>query len=92
MGMPQEITEKTGLKSELGIVSAISIVVGVVLGAGVLAFVAVVNSISVRAAGKVQMVATACKLVPIALLTIFGLWMGNGKVLSATSGVSAATT
>ena len=44
------------------------------------------------AAGKVQMAATACKLVPIALLTIFGLWMGNGKVLSAPSGVSAATT
>ena len=198
MGMPQEASEKTGLKSELGIVSAISIVVGVVLGAGafmkppavlgaagdsstallawilgglfsaaggltlcelgamfprtggvyvyleevfgertaflygwmivflfgpatvgaltgyfssvfclifeipspytpvvgagVLSFVAIVNSISVRAAGKVQMVATACKLVPIALLTIFGLWMGNGKVLSASSGVSAATT
>jgi len=198
MGMPPEATEKTGLKSELGLVSAISIVVGVVLGAGafmkppavlgaagdsstalmawilgglfsaaggltlcelgamfprtggvyvyleevfgertsflygwmivflfgpatvgaltgyfssvfclifeipspytpvvgagVLAFVAVVNSISVKAAGKVQMVATACKLVPIALLTIFGLWMGNGKVLSASSGVSAVTT
>jgi len=198
MSMPQETTEKTGLKSELGIVSAISIVVGVVLGAGafmkppavlgaagdsstallawilgglfsaaggltlcelgamfprtggvyvyleevfgeriaflygwmivflfgpatvgaltgyfssvfclifeipspytpvvgagVLAFVAVVNSISVKAAGKVQLVATACKLAPIALLTFFGLWKGNGQVLSASSGVSAATT
>ena len=63
-----------------------------VVGAGVLAFVAIVNSISVKAAGKVQMAATACKLIPIALLTGFGLWKGNGQVLSASSGVSAATT
>lgn len=63
-----------------------------VVGAAVLCFVAVVNSISVKAAGRVQMAATACKLVPIALLTIFGLLKGNGQVLSVSSGVNAAAT
>lgn len=61
-----------------------------VVGATSLAFVAVVNSISVRAAGRVQMLATACKLVPIILLVTFGLWKGNGQVLFMSSGNSAA--
>jgi len=34
MSMPPDTTGKAGLKSELGLISAISIVVGVVLGAG----------------------------------------------------------
>lgn len=61
-----------------------------VVGAAVLCFVAIVNSISVKAAGSVQMAATACKLIPIALLTIFGLWKGNGQVLAMSSGGGAA--
>ena len=56
-----------------------------VVGAGALAFVAVVNSISVRAAGTVQMAATVCKLAPIILLAVFGLWKGNGQVLAMQS-------
>lgn len=61
-----------------------------VVGAAVLCFVAIVNSVSVKAAGRVQMAATVCKLVPIALLTIFGLWKGNGQVLAMSSGTGAA--
>ena len=62
-----------------------------VVGAAVLCFVAVINSISVKAAGRLQMAATACKLVPIALLTVFGLWKGNGQVLAMSSGVGASS-
>ena len=63
-----------------------------VVSGGVLAFVTFVNSISVTAAGRVQMIATACKLVPILLLVVFGLWKGNGQVLGMTcAGAGAAT-
>lgn len=61
-----------------------------VVAAGVLAFVLMVNSINVRTAGKLQTVATFCKLIPIALLTFFGLWQGNGQVLGMTAGVKTA--
>ena len=61
-----------------------------VVAAGVLAFVLMVNSINVRAAGKLQTVATFCKLIPIALLAVFGLWQGNGQVLGVTAGVKTA--
>ena len=63
-----------------------------VVAAGALAFVAVVNSISVKAAGKVQMVATVCKLAPIILLAVFGLWKGNGQVLAMQSVPDGAVT
>ena len=59
-----------------------------VVGAGVLAFVTFVNSISVAAAGRVQMIATACKLIPIVLLVVFGLWKGNGQVLGMSAGAA----
>ncbi|HWR38812.1 MAG TPA: amino acid permease [Patescibacteria group bacterium] len=61
-----------------------------VVSAGVLAFVTFVNSISVTAAGRVQMVATACKLIPIVLLVVFGLWKGNGQVLGMSAGTAGA--
>ncbi|MFP5213075.1 MAG: amino acid permease [Acidobacteriota bacterium] len=48
----------------------------------VLAFVLFVNSIGVKQAGYLQMLATFSKLVPILLLTVFGLWKGNGGVLN----------
>ncbi|HQI35221.1 MAG TPA: amino acid permease [Syntrophales bacterium] len=63
-----------------------------VVAAGVLSFVAVVNCISVKTAGRVQTLATACKLIPIVLLTIFGIWKGNGQILAVTSTVGAAAT
>ena len=61
-----------------------------VVAAGVLAFVLIVNSINVRAAGKLQTAATFCKLIPIALLAGFGLWQGNGQVMGVTAGVKTA--
>ena len=61
-----------------------------VVAAGVLAFVLMVNSINVRAAGRLQTLATFCKLIPIALLAIFGLWQGNGQVMGVTAGVKTA--
>lgn len=60
-----------------------------VVAAAVLAFVTIVNSISVQAAGKVQTLATVCKLFPIVLLVVFGLWQGNGQVLFMSSGQQA---
>jgi len=64
-----------------------------VVAATALAFVTFVNSVSVKAAGRVQLIATGCKLLPIALLIFFGLWKGNGQVLymhSTPEGVTAS--
>ena len=55
-----------------------------------MAFVLFVNSISVKQAGHLQVVATFCKLIPIILLAVFGLWKGNGHVLSVPTYTTAA--
>ena len=55
---------------------------------GVIAFVLFVNSVSVKAAGGLQTLATVCKLTPVALLVIFGLWQGNGQILSVAENAS----
>lgn len=59
-----------------------------VVGAGALGFIACVNSIGVKEAGYLQTLATFCKLIPIILLTVFGLFKGNGQVavFSASGG------
>jgi hypothetical protein len=58
-----------------------------------LGFVAFVNSVGVKEAGYLQTVATVCKLIPIILLTAFGLFKGNGQVaLFSASGGAIATT
>lgn len=63
------------------------------VGAGALAFITFVNSISVRASGYLQTTATFCKLIPVLLLTIFGLLKGNGQVaLFSASGTGVAST
>lgn len=63
------------------------------VGAGALAFITFVNSISVKASGYLQTIATFCKLVPVLLLTIFGLLYGNGQVaLFSASGSGIAST
>lgn len=61
-----------------------------VVGAAVLAFVTFINCIGVKEAGYLQAVATFCKLIPIILLTIFGLWKGNGQVLFMATGSSVS--
>lgn len=53
-------------------------------------FLAGVNSLGAKYGGAIQSVATAGKLIPIALIAIFGLWKGNGQVLNMTSGVGHA--
>lgn len=50
------------------------------VSAGVLGFIALINAIGVKEAGYLQTFATICKLIPILLLAIFGLWKGNGQV------------
>jgi len=59
-----------------------------VVGFSVLLFVLFVNSIGVKEAGYLQMAATMCKLVPVVLLTIFGLWKGNGQIFNMPIGDS----
>ncbi|MDR3565453.1 MAG: amino acid permease [Negativicutes bacterium] len=51
-------------------------------------FLAVVNSLGTKYGGMIQSIATAAKLIPIGLIAVFGLFMGNGQVLGMTSGVS----
>lgn len=66
---------------------------GGVVGAAALAFIAIVNSVGVKEAGYLQTLATFCKLIPIILLTLFGLFKGNGQVaLVSASGGGIATT
>lgn len=50
------------------------------VSAGVLGFIAFINAIGVKQAGYLQTLATVCKLIPILLLAVFGLWKGNGQV------------
>ncbi len=62
------------------------------VSAGVLGFIALINAIGVKEAGYLQTFATICKLIPILLLAIFGLWKGNGQVaLLGASGQSIET-
>ncbi|HWJ02802.1 MAG TPA: amino acid permease [Verrucomicrobiae bacterium] len=51
-------------------------------------FLAVVNSLGNKYGGFIQSVSTAGKLIPIALIAIFGLLKGNGQILNMASGVS----
>jgi len=64
-----------------------------VVGAAALAFITFINSIGVKESGYLQTVATFCKLIPVILLTVFGLWKGNGQVavFSASGGGVAST-
>ncbi|WP_392564062.1 amino acid permease [Orbus wheelerorum] len=51
-----------------------------VVSIAVLGFIAFVNAIGVKEAAYLQTIATVCKLIPILLLTVFGLFKGNGQV------------
>lgn len=62
-----------------------------VVGLAALAFVVFVNAVGVKQAGYLQVAATFCKLIPIILLAVFGLWKGNGNVLSIATHTKAAT-
>lgn len=58
------------------------------VGLGAVVFLGTVNSIGTKYGGWVQMISTLGKLIPIALIIIFGLWKGNNNVLGMASGVT----
>ena len=45
----------------------------------VIALLVLVNCLGSRAAGGAQVVATVCKLIPLVLLIVFGLWKGTSQ-------------
>jgi APA family basic amino acid/polyamine antiporter len=51
---------------------------------------ATVNSIRAKYGGVIQTVATAAKLIPIALIAVFGLFKGNSQIIGMSSGVGHA--
>ncbi|HZW83370.1 MAG TPA: amino acid permease [Candidatus Deferrimicrobium sp.] len=59
------------------------------LGIITIILLATINSLGTKYGGIIQAVATAGKLIPIALIAVFGILMGNGQVLNMSSGVSA---
>lgn len=62
-----------------------------IVGASILAFVTIINSMGVKEASYLQTVATACKLVPLLLIIVFGLLWGNEQVLDVVAINSSST-
>jgi APA family basic amino acid/polyamine antiporter len=62
-----------------------------VIGLAAISFVVFVNSVGVKQAGYLQVVATFCKLIPLLLLVVFGLWKGSGHVLNIATHTTAVT-
>ncbi|SDW98199.1 serine/threonine exchange transporter, LAT family [Marininema mesophilum] len=58
------------------------------IGIGTVVFLAVVNSLGTRFGGILQTVLTVAKLIPIALIVVFGIWQGEAPVLGGESGFS----
>jgi APA family basic amino acid/polyamine antiporter len=58
------------------------------LGIASVVFLAVVNSLGTKYGGFVQTAATLGKMIPIALIAVFGVWKGNGQILHMESGVT----
>lgn len=58
------------------------------LAIGTILFLSTVNSLGTRYGGMIQSAATVAKLVPIALIVVFGLWKGNAQILAMPSGAS----
>lgn len=52
-----------------------------IVGLAAIAFVVFVNSIGVKQAGYLQVVVTISKLIPVALLVVFGLWKDRKSVV-----------
>ncbi|MDF2635511.1 MAG: hypothetical protein K0R78_2385 [Pelosinus sp.] len=60
------------------------------IAVGVVVFMTGINCLGTKYGGFIQTFATIGKLIPIALIVIFGLWKGNGQILGMTSGASPA--
>ena len=58
------------------------------IAVGVVLFLTVINCLGSKYGGYIQTVATIGKLIPIAIITILGLWKGSGQIFGMTSGVS----
>lgn len=58
------------------------------IAVAVVFFMTGVNCMGTKYGGFIQTAATIGKLIPIALLVLFGLWKGNGQIFGMTSGVS----
>ncbi|SFS70401.1 APC family permease [Marininema halotolerans] len=61
------------------------------IGIGTVVFLAVVNSFGTRLGGILQAVLTAAKLIPIALIIVFGIWQGDAPVWGVPSGAPAGS-
>lgn len=59
------------------------------LGIGSVVFLGIINSIGTKYGGIVQTLSTVGKLIPIALIIVFGIWKGNNEVLGIGSGISS---
>ena len=55
------------------------------IGIGTVLFLSVVNSLGVKYGGMIQVITTIAKLVPILLISVFGLWKGSGDIFSSSS-------
>lgn len=58
------------------------------LAISAIVFLSTMNTLGAKYGGYIQSVATVGKLIPIAAIAIFGLWKGNGQVLSMSSGLA----
>ncbi|MGD8191184.1 APC family permease [Brevibacillus ginsengisoli] len=59
------------------------------LGIAAVVFLALINGLGTKYGGYIQTAATIGKLIPIALIIVFGIWMGNSQVLHMPSGLPA---
>lgn len=57
---------------------------------GTVLFLTIINCLGSKYGGYIQTLATVAKLIPIALIGIFGLWQGDGQIIGMTSGTGGA--
>ena len=55
------------------------------IGIGTVLFLTIVNSLGVKYGGIIQVITTIAKLVPIVLISTFGLWQGSGDIFSSAT-------
>lgn len=60
------------------------------IAVGIVLFLTVINCLGSKYGGFIQTVATIGKLIPIGIITIVGLWQGNGQILGMASGASSS--
>jgi basic amino acid/polyamine antiporter, APA family len=61
------------------------------IAVSIITFLTIVNSLGTKYGGIIQTAATAGKLIPIALIAIFGLIQGNGQIWGMPSGLTTRT-